>query len=297
MAQTIDGDKAIVFWSAARIKRTVAEAAFDAVGKATLVPKADHFTALKSAVMDICTTFSVQDDGPVKPYGLSGHSNGVGVEARRFVRGQTRNDLPFLFSAGAMRQDDGTYRVEMLDVDATACPQIARQRKKAEAMIDSHWRAQCEYLSANDLTQAITGLVKANHGFLLRDEGVVWFLPETSLSEYERVGQLLGNSGVKMLAVRFRPVVNKALIQHVSDELVRRSLAVFNGQIEEIEDMQQRGARPRSNGQQTRMEEWIAAEECLQANKGLLGKAFSHVAKAARVAREKIGEAALKAFA
>lgn len=297
MAQTIDGDKAIVFWSAVRIKRTVAEAAFDAVGKGALVPKADHFTALKSAVIDTCSTYNVQDDGPVKPYGLSGHSNGVAVEARRFVRGKTRNDLPFLFSAGAMRQDNGTYSVELLDVDATACPQIGRNRSKVEAQIDSAWRAQCEYLSANDLTQAITGLVKANHGFLLRDEGVVWYMPEESLDEYEKVSGLLAGAGVKMLAVRFRPVVNKALIQHVSDELVRRSLSVFNGQIAEIDDLQQRGARPRSNGQQTRLEEWIAAEECLQANKGLLGKAFSHVAKAARVAREKIGEAALKAFA
>ena len=100
-----------------------------------------------------------------------------------------------------------------------------------------------------------------------------------------------------MLAVRFRPVVNKALIQHVSEELVKRSLAVFNGQIAEIDDLQQRGAKPRSNGQQTRLEEWVAAEETLQANKGLLGKAFAHVAKAARLAREKIGEAALEAFA
>jgi hypothetical protein len=83
----------------------------------------------------------------------------------------------------------------------------------------------------------------------------------------------------------------------VSDELIRRSLAVFNGHIEDMEELQQRGAKPRSNGQQTRLEEWIAAEECMQANKGLLGKAFSHVAKAARLAREKIGEAALEAFA
>jgi hypothetical protein len=297
MAQTIDGDKAIVFWSSARIRRATAEKAFAAVQKEDLVPKADYFTALKSAVIDTCSTYNVQDDGPVKPYGLSGHGNGVGVEARRFMRGTTRNDLPFLFSAGAMRQSDGTYRVELLEVDDAACPQIARNKRKAEAQIDAAWRSQCDYLAANDLTQAITGLVKANHGFLLRDEGVVWYMPEDSLSEYETVGNLLAEHGVKMLAVRFRPVVNKSLIKHVSDELIRRSLAVFNGHIEDMEELQQRGAKPRSNGQQTRLEEWIAAEECMQANKGLLGKAFSHVAKAARLAREKIGEAALEAFA
>lgn len=297
MAQTIDGDKTIVFWSSARILRSHAEAAFAAVGKDNLVPKADHFAALKSAVVEVCNTHNVQADGPVKPYGLSGHSGSVAVEARRFVRGTTRNELPFLFSVGAVKQGNGSHRVELLDVDATACPQIARSQAKVEAQADQYWRQACDYLSANDLTQAITGLVKDSCGFLLRDEGVVWYMPEQSMGDYESVADALAPHGVKMLSVRFVPKVNKSLIQHVSDELIKRSLAVFNGQIAEIDDLQQRGAKPRSNGQQTRLEEWIAAEETLQANRGLLGKAFSHVSKAARVAREKIGEAALQAFA
>lgn len=297
MAQTIDGDKTIVFWSSARILRSHAEAAFAAVGKDNLVPKPDHFAALKKAVEEVASAHNVYDDGPVKPYGLSGHSGSVAVEARRFVRGTKRNELPFLFSVGAMKQSDGSYRVELLDVDATACPQIARNKARVEAQADQYWRQACDYLSANDLTQAITGLVKDSCGFLLRDEGVVWYMPEEMLGDYESVADALAPHGVKMLSVRFVPKVNKSLIQHVSEELVKRSLAVFNGQIAEIDDLQQRGGKPRSNGQQTRLEEWVAAEETLQANKGLLGKAFAHVAKAARVAREKIGEAALEAFA
>jgi hypothetical protein len=297
MAHTIDGDKAIVFWSSARILRSIAEGAFAAIGKENLVPKPDHFAALKKAVEEVAATHNVYDGGPVKPYGLSGHSGSVAVEARRFVRGTTRNDLPFLFSVGALKQSDGSYRVELLDVDATACPQIAAHKAKVEAQADQYWRQACDYLSANDLTQAITGLVKDSCGFLLRDEGVVWYMPEESLKDYESVADALAPHGVKMLIVRFRPVVNKSLIQHVSDELIKRSLAVFNGQINDMDDLHQRGAKPRSNGQQTRLEEWIAAEETLQRNKGLLGKAFAHVAKAARLAREKIGEAALQALA
>jgi hypothetical protein len=61
--------------------------------------------------------------------------------------------------------------------------------------------------------------------------------------------------------------------------------------------MRQRGAKARSNGTQTRLEQWIAAEETMQHNKGLLGKAFTRIAKAAQVAKENIGAEALRAFA
>jgi len=297
MAQKFDSDSAIAFWSSARIPRSAAEKAFAAVDKETLVPRADHFNALKRAAAQIVAAHGVADDGPVKPYGLSGHANAVGVEVRRFIRGTTRNDLPFLFSIGALRQTDGSYRIELLEYDAAAVPQIARAHRKVEAQADQFWRQECEYLTANDLTQAITGLVKDCGGFLLRDEGVVWSMPIHMLDAYEKVADLLAPHGVQMICGICPPKVNRRLIQHMSDELVKRSLSVFNGLIEEIDDLNDRGGRPRSNGQQTRMEQWIAASETLEQNKSLLGKAFSHIAKAARVAREKIGEAALEALA
>lgn len=297
MARQISSDHAIVFWQSHRILRKHAEAAFASVGREELLPSPDHFNALKQAVADIVGAYGVIDDGPVRPYGLSGHSGKVGVEARRFVRGATRNDLPFLFSLGAMRQNDGAFRIKLLDVDQVACPQIARQATAVERKAHKFWSDRCEYLSANDLTQAITGLVKGLHGFLLLDKGVVWALPNDALADYEKVADALAPYGVQMVTGVFSPVVNTRLVQHMHDELVKRSMAVFNGLIEEMDDLEQRGAKPRSNGQQTRLEEWIAAEETLQKHRGLLGKAFSAISKAARVAREKIGEAALEAFA
>lgn len=297
MARTIDSNHAIVFWSSARILRSAAEKAFAKVGKENLVPKADHFNALKRAVDHVVAANNVAEDGPVKAYGLAGHSNAVGVEARRFVRGERRNDLPFLFSLGAMRQSDGSYRVTMLDVNGKEVPKVASNQAKIERQADQYWRQECDYLTANDLTQAITGLVKDSAGFLLRDEGVVWAMPIHMIEAYESVADSLDKYGVKMTVAVCPPKVNTRLVQHMSDELVKRSLAVFNGMIEDMDDLNDRGGKPRSNGQQTRLEQWIAAEETLQQNKSLLGAAFKHIAKAARVAREKIGEVALEAFA
>jgi MFS superfamily sulfate permease-like transporter len=228
---------------------------------------------------------------------LSGHADAVGVELRRFIKGTTRNDLPFLFSMGVMRQSDDHFAVEILECDKAACPDVHANRKQIEQEADRYWRDACLFLSANDLTNAITGLVKASHGFLLRDEGVIWYMPADMIEAYDKVASVLQQHGVVMQTVRFNPIVNDDLVKHVCGELERRSLAVFNGQIEEADDMHQRGAKPRKNGQQTRLEQWIAAEETMQHNKSLLGKAFARVAKAAQAAREKIGAEALKAFA
>lgn len=297
MAKQLGSDHLIVFWGSKRVPRNVAEEAFEEVGMANLLPKVDHYSALHKAASDSVDAHGIAQGGRVKFMGLSGRADAVGCEVRRFVPGQTRNDLPFLFSLGVMRQSDGTYAVEILDIDATECPEVAKNRKAIAHQADRYWREACTFLSANDLTNAITGLVKASHGFLLRDEGVVWYMPSDSTGNYDTVANALAPHGVVMQTVRFNPIVNDELIKHVCGELERRSMAVFSGQIEHAEDMRQRGAKPRSNGQQTRLEQWIAAEETMQHNKSLLGKAFSRVAKAAQVAREKIGAEALRAFA
>ena len=297
MAKALGSDHLIVFWSSKKVPRPDAEKAFASVGMENLLPKVDHFGALQKAAGDIVAQYQLNGESRVKYMGLSGRADAVGCEVRRLLPGATRNELPFLFSLGVLRQNDGSYAVELLDADSANCPEVARHRRKIEHDADRYWRDACGYISANDLTNAITGLVKASHGFLLRDEGVVWYLPSDKIADYDTVEAALSKHGVVMQTVRFSPVVNDDLIKHVCGELERRSMAVFNGQIEQAEDMRQRGAKPRSNGQQTRLEQWIATEETMQHNKSLLGKAFARVAKAAQVAREKIGAEALRAFA
>jgi hypothetical protein len=297
MAKQLGSDHLIVFWGSKRVPRDVAEKAFDKVGMANLLPKVDHYGALHRAAASIVATRGDKNWGKVKFMGLAGKADAVGCEVREFIPGATRNELPFLFSLGVLRQSDGSFAVEILDVDYTRCPQIVKNKRSIEHAADACWREECGFISANDLTNAITGLVKASRGFLLRDEGVVWYMPSDMVDAYDTVADALMGHGVVMQTVRFNPVVNDDLIKHVCGELERRSMAVFSGQIEQAEDMRQRGAKPRSNGQQTRLEQWIAAEETMQHNKSLLGKAFARVAKAAQVAREKIGAEAIKAFA
>jgi hypothetical protein len=293
----IASDQMIVFWQSARIPRKDALAAFDAEGMAHFIPEVDHYTALKKSASDVVDAHALYSGGKVKDFALSGKADSVGVEIRRVVKGQKRNELPFLFSLGACDQGDGTYAIEVLDVDATLCPQVANNQMTIACEADRFWRDACDYVTANDLTNAITQMVKASHGFLALDHGVVWYLPADMHGPYSRIAAALAHLGVKMHMCVFDPVVNDDLMQHVSGELVRRSMLVFEGQIDQAADMQHRGAKPRSNGQQTRLEQWIATKETLDHNRSLLGRAFSAISKAAMAAREAIGEEALKALA
>lgn len=296
MNKKVASDQNIIFWQSARIPRSVALAAFEAEDMAHFLPCVDHYAALKKSASDVVDAHALYAMGRVKDFSLSGKADSVGVEMRRVIKGQKRNDLPFLFSLGACDQGDGTYAIEVLDVDATLCPEVAHNQAKIAADADRYWREACDYVTANDLTNAIAQMVKACHGFLALDHGVVWYLPADMTGPYTRIAAALAPHGVKMHQCVFDPVVNDDLMQHVSGELVRRSMMVFEGQIEQATDMQQRGAKPRSNGQQTRLEQWIAAKETLDHNRSLIGKAFTAISKAAMVAREAIGQEALKAF-
>ena len=135
MAKQLGSDHLIVFWSSKRVPRPNAEKAFDSVGMANLLPKVDHYGALHRAAASIVATYGGNEWGRVKFMGLAGKADAVGCEVREFIPGATRNELPFLFSLGVLRQSDESYAVEILDMDKTRCPQIVKNRKIGRAHV------------------------------------------------------------------------------------------------------------------------------------------------------------------
>lgn len=298
MIRRIASDKVIVFWDSCKVPRSTVVPLFQAEGFESLLPAVDHFAALKTTAQHVVDSYGIRAGGKVDYNSLAADRNAVGVEVRRLIKGEKRNDLPFLFSLGAVRDtmDESKVTIEVLECDPSLCREVAMAPKNVEIMATQHWHDQCSYITANDLTNALTAMVKKCHGFLLRDGGVNWYLPEDMAGPYERIAAALAPHGVKMQALYWDPVVNKGLLQHVCEELDRRSMAVFQGLIDQAADMQQRGARPRANGQRSRLEELIDAESLIQHNKELLGKSFVKLCKAAQAAKEAIGAEAIRAF-
>jgi hypothetical protein len=299
MIRRISSDMVVVFWASHKCPRPKAHAAFDAEGLAGLLPSIDFYASIKDTAQHIVESSGIKAHGRVEFRGLSHDRNAVGVEARRLIKGAKKNALPFLFSIGAVSGDDddiSKVSVEVLECDPTLCPEIAQNRFHIEPTATNHFHNQCAFITANDLTNAITAMIKSCHGFLLRDGGILWYMPEDTIGPYVRIAEALEPYGVKMQTLRFDPVVNDSLVSHVCEELERRSMAIFQGMIDEAMEMHARGAKPRSNGQQTRLELWIETEATIQHNKHLLGKAFVKLSKAARAAKEAIGAEAVKAF-
>lgn len=298
MIKQIESDKVVVFWESEKILREPARQAFASVGMEDLIPPVDHVAALRTTTQYVVDAYGIKAGGKVEYYGLSNDKDAVGVEARRVIKGGKKNEMPFLFSLGAVRDasDESIVTVEVLECDTNLCPEVVKNRVAVEKLATQHWLDQCEYITANDLTNAITAMVRKSHGFLLRDSGILWYLPEDMVGPYQTIAESLAPHGVNMQALYWNPVVNSGLLKHVCSELERRSMAVFMGQIGEAADMRQRGAKPRSNGQQTRLEQWIETEAMIQHNKSLLGKAFVKLCKAAQAAKEAIGSEAIKAF-
>lgn len=289
MKTSVSSEGALVFWTARRTNRTIVQTAYDKQGAGNLVPKIDFFAALKTTAVQIVDACGLRSGGRLTYGGLAHDRNAVGVEIRRLVKGKTKNELPFLFSMGAVSDGKGGHEIVVLEADAKACPDVVNNKTQVEQAATAVWRDCCEYITANDLTNAIVALLRRQHGVMLRDGGVVWYLTEDKLGPYLNISSDLAPHGPKLHAAVFNPVVNASLVSHVATELDRRCTEVFDRIVTQKVELSQRGAKPRKKGEQTRLEEWIETEATLAHMKQALGRPFANVCKAAEAARKAIG--------
>lgn len=289
MNKQVSSDGAIVFWTAHKISRAVAEAAFDAEGYAHLIPKVDYVAAIDFAAKEIARTCDLYEKSSLRYGPLANQKEAVGVEVRRVIKGKLRNEYPFLFSIGVVDQGNETYTVEVLDVDANECPEVASNKAAVEQAATAVWQDACTYLPANDLTCAVVALIKHQHGVLMREGGGVYYLTKDKLDSYINISRALGVHGPSLAWAEFDPVVNPELVDHVC----RSVTATLDGTAEELISgatlLQTKGAKPRSNGQRTRLQKLIDAESLAAHMKQALGVAFTKSCKMLQQAREAIG--------
>lgn len=289
MNKQVSSDGAIVFWTSQRTPRQVVLDAFENVGALSAVPRIDYFAALKLAARDIAEACGLRSSGRLTYAGLAHDRDAVGIEVRRLVKGKEMNDLPFLFSLGVTDDGNGNYSVIVLKADPNAASEIVANKPAVEDAATRVWNDCCGYITANDLTNAIVALLRRQHAVLLRDGGVVWYVSSDKLGSYQSIASDLLPHGPRLVACEFSPVVNASLVEHVAAELNKRAMEVFERQVAHASEMQQRGAKPRKNGQKSRLEEWIETEATVRHMQKMLGRPFINLSKAAAAARQAIG--------
>lgn len=292
MNRSVSSDGAIIFWTAAQISRQVAHDAFDAEGCAHLLPKPDLMASMYQTARQVVDAVGVHANGvQLRYFPLATEKQGsVGVEIRQVVKGKSRNDYPFLFSLGVTAEEDGTdQRVEVLDCDSRACPDVAAHRRNVEMAATAVWSQAVQQVTANDLTNAIVALVKRQHGVLMRSSGGVYYVTEDKLGPYIRVSDALGKQGVALSWAQFSPTLNDKLLEQVAKAV---NDAVSEGAmdiIQETADLTARSAKPRSNGQRTRLQKLVELEAMADHMKQSLGEPFVNACKLLQQAREAIG--------
>ena len=290
MNKKVSQEGGLWFWTASRIRRDIATPAFDAEGVAHLLPKVDHMAAIEYVARQVVDTCGLHEQGKMRFFPLAAEKDAVAVEVRRLAKGKSRNQLPFLFSLGVTVDDQGgSQAVEVLECDHHECPDVSANQSLVEQAVTNVWADACDYLTANDLTQALVALAKRQHGVLMRDGGGVYFVTADKCEPYVNISQALAPHGPALHMVEFDPVVNATLIEQVCTSVRQTLDQTADELISEAADLKNRNAKPRQNGQRTRLQRLIEAEQLAEHMKKSFGVAFTSSCKALQQAREAIG--------
>lgn len=290
MNKKVSSEGGVWFWTAARVARSVAVPAFAAESVAHLIPKVDHMATIDYVAKQVVDTVGLHGKGKLKYFPLSGEKDAVAVEVRRMVKGKSRNDLPFMFSIGLTEDSNGgNQSIQVLDCDSNEAQEIVAELQLVEQAATAVWHDACDYLTANDLTQALVALAKRQHGVLLRESGGVYFVTADKCGPYVNIAKVLAPHGPALHMIEFDPVVNAELIMHVCNSVKETLDTTADALIAEAADLRLRQAKPRSNGQRTRLQRLIEAEQLADHMKKSFGVAFTSSCKMLQQAREAIG--------
>jgi hypothetical protein len=306
-------DQHLIFWDAKKTLIDDARKVFKSVkhvdGKTTFedcVPEASPQDSIKRAATEIVKALELNDK-PVRFFPLTGDDSGkVGVECRQFIRGQKRNELPFMFSLGIVEDEeivglDGTQtsrsatkgskttvnsnvqvkktmRVVIRDLDtanknmsmyfdATNVVKMKQLKKIFCSKAQNFFDEQVLWITANQLTHCIHAYIREWGGFRLVSSGANWFLPAEGMVGYRKIADGLG---ANLHELTFDPLVNDGLMQHVANELEEQTKQMCEEIQSHYSALEEGGKASRANGRMSHLQELVEANDRLEANRELV---------------------------
>jgi hypothetical protein len=301
MIARVDQDLAIVWWESHQVPRQECQDVFDKLGYGRHVPKPDIQAACYAAAQDLVERYSIKAGGRLVKYFPLAVNNGdcYGYEVRRYKKGQKKNDLPFLFSIGVYEDATGNRWIEVRDCDPNLCPQISNDAKAAGDRATEKWKSHLATVTATDLTQAIGAMLKENAGLMRRKGGIVWTIPKKHLADYLAIAQELQPHGVEMTGGAFSvdDTANSDLVESTVNHVSHHLKDVLAGLIEGCKSRKDAGIKSRSNGRNSRMEEWTQCSKVLEHYRGLLGPLVEELDEALESAKCALADEAMREFA
>lgn len=237
------------FWTAYRVPRQTVIDSLKAVGEET-VPPIDHYDALVETGKNIKDAANLtQRKCPIKADSLS--RTGVGVEFFQLFKGEKENQREFLFSLGV----DDKNRVFVIKVGVNPALAPFFSDPNCEAVINGLYQRHLAYMPSRDVTDALVGLVARNKGIPMKENGGVYFIPDSAIDKVDPVFHDLNAAGCRCtlakLDLQNNPDLVKQVLEATNDKLVSECEAMT----EVMEDILSNDKKPRVNGMQSRMQQ------------------------------------------
>lgn len=283
---------AVCCWDSKQCLRDPVFAAFDKVSAGHLVPELSPIDGLTNAAKRFADECELHVRGmPLRYRALDKES--VGIEVRREIKGVKENQYPLMYSAGVNKT---TGEVDILKWDADQCPVFTDAYDDAVAVFNNLYTDCCRYIEAGDLTEAVVALVKRSHGVLLRDHGSVYFVPDEHLPHYSSVADDLVKYGPKLHQWTVDLSANADLAVTIGNSVEESLMERVTKREQDMEELKQRGGKPRSNGMKTRFDEWCADCKQMEFYEQFLSQKLSGVREALERQRALVGEAGIEVF-
>jgi len=326
-AKQMNQEQSLVFFSSCRVSTADAQSAFWFVGEQDCVPIASPQDSIRRTATELVRLLSLKTYSPVKIFSLSGDASGkVGIECRQFVKGASRNDLPFMFSLGVTEEQivdadknlvHTKRSVVLRDVDITnenmrpifedrtayssgiktdySGKSIDDRKQLFVEKANKVFNSENNYITANQLTHCIQHLIRKHKGFRVVNEGGNWYMPADGMNDYRIIASKLGKVGAKLHEINFDPVVNDGLMRHVADSLEKQTEQLVDDIKTHYADLQSNGKSSRANGRETTLRKLVEANDRLEANKALVkDRIFKSLTKSLKAVESAISEEAFE---
>lgn len=284
-------DGGIVLWTTGECNRSHVQGVLEQYGRGFCLPGVDHLMTLKAAGDELIDTCKLRIPGqPILLQNLDRKS--VGFEAVRKIPGEKKNTYVPLFSAGVVKIMDGVYQAQILDINASACPELAQAASTMDEALHALYQKNCNALQPTQLTSAVRKLViEVYKGIKLKNSGGTYFIPEEWMAEYTNIatGIEAHPTSARFTLFEYKLVPSssgvRAIMEGISEEIILGSQELAK----EMADMAENATKMRRDGLESRLARIRAFYDKVAYYEQMLGVAMPQLHQAINCAEQAIG--------
>jgi hypothetical protein len=281
----VDGsgkDGGFVWWSPNRMEVAALTKALDDVGLSNLAPKASTVPAALKETLNACISGArIRVRG--KPISFNPLSDEVkGCEAVMREPGKEANVHDFVMSIVL----DGN-QVKVAKVNHQHLPHVAGKEAALERLLTNTFHDEMNWYPTTMVSSCVARVIQAMGGVLCKENGGVYFLPESVIDRFEAFADSMESSGRVRITLTKFPLRPGERSYRLVAESIRKEIQDALLEIEE--GLAQIGkGDARANGQRSRLARLMELRDKVASYEQILGITMSDLHDAVEKVREAV---------